>query len=380
MREYIEKDFDAMLGMLEELVNIDSGSYNKEGIDQVGHVLKNKYEELGYLITEKEIQSFGNNLVIRHKEAVKPEILIVAHMDTVFPEGTAKERPFTIADGKAYGPGVIDMKSSLVMLYFSLKALIENNISGYENVEIVLNSDEEIGTESSRELIENAAEDKKCVLVLEPAREDGSIVSARRGMGYYSLKVKGKGAHSGIDPESGISAIEELAHKIIDLQALSEPEENLNVNVGLIKGGTSVNTVAPAAEAEIDVRISTVNQGKIIDEKIKKIGSKTTIKGTILDLTGGINRPPMEFNEGVQTLVKIIQHEGKKLGLDIKHTATGGGSDASFTAAMNVPTVDGMGPVGGKQHSKDEYLLVDSFKERTILFINVLKYLSKPTK
>lgn len=376
MKDFVEKHFNDMLEMLEELVNTDSGSYDKNGVDQVGKMLKERYEQLGFLVTVKEEQNVGNNLVIRHKDAVDPEILIAAHMDTVFPKGTANDRPFTISDGKAYGPGVIDMKASQVMVYFTLKALIEKNVSGYKNVEIILNSDEEIGTKSSRRLIENATSGKKWALVVEPARADGSIVSSRRGVGTYKLKVKGKAAHSGIEPEKGISAIEELAHKVISLQALSNPQENLNVNVGLIQGGTSVNTVAPEAEADIDVRISTADQGSMIDEKIKSVCSKTDVEGTKLELTGGINRPPMEFTNEIQQLVSIIQQEGKALGLDIKHTATGGGSDASFTAAMNLPTVDGVGPVGGKQHSKDEYLIVDSLKERTLLFANVLKRLS----
>lgn len=375
MESFINDHADDMLKMLEELVNTDSGSYDKEGVDRIGEILKERYEQLGFHVTTKENEHVGNNVVIHHPTSNKPEILILAHMDTVFQKGTAKERPFTISSGKAFGPGVIDMKASQVMLYFSLKALIEKNIPSYENVEIVLNSDEEIGTKTSRPLIEERAKGKKCVLVLEPARADGSIVSARRGVGAYRLKVKGKAAHAGIEPEKGINAIEELAHKIIKLQALSKPAENLNVNVGLIKGGTSVNTVAPEAEASLDVRISTANQGDKIDQEIKSICKESHVPGTELELKGGISRPPMEFTADIQMLVEIIQTQANKLGINAPHTATGGGSDASFTAAMNIPTVDGLGPVGGKQHSKGEYLMIDSLAERTILFAHVLKTL-----
>lgn len=372
----IEFNLKNMLTMLEELVNTDSGSYDKNGVDKVGTFLKRKYEKLNFNVMEKENHELGNHLLISHKQAIDPKILILAHMDTVFPEGTATERPFTIKDGRAYGPGVIDMKASHVMLYFAIKHLAETKSSIIKNVEIILNSDEEIGTISSRALIEERARDKRCVFVLEPAREDGSIVSSRRGVGEYKLQVTGKAAHSGIEPEKGRSAIEELAHKILELQNLSDPDENLNVNVGLIEGGTSVNTVAPVAEASIDVRISTSKQGEWIHNKIQDVCSEEEVRGTELKLTGGINRPPMVFTDEIEKLVNIVQKEAEKLGIHVEHTATGGGSDASFTANMGIPTLDGLGPVGGKQHSQEEYLEIDSLLERTHLFINVLKRFS----
>lgn len=370
-------ELDHMLTMLEALVNIDSGSYDKEGVNQVGQYLKRRFEKLDFIISEEKSEDTGDHLILRHKQAKEPKILILAHMDTVFPMGTVNERPFKIEGNRAYGPGVIDMKASHVMLYYAVKNLIENDDMSYKNIEVILNADEEIGTISSRHIIEKRAKDKKCVLVLEPAREDGSIVSSRRGVGEYKLKIKGVAAHSGIEPEKGSSAIEELGHKILELQALSNPKENINVNVGLIEGGTSVNTVAPIAEANIDVRISTVEQGTEVDKKIREICAEAEVKGTELELTGGINRPPMIYTEETETLVHLIQEEAKKLGVTVEHTATGGGSDASFTAAMNIPTIDGLGPVGGKQHSKEEYLEIDSLMERKNLFMNVLSNLSK---
>jgi glutamate carboxypeptidase len=364
-----------MLQMLEDLVNIDSGSYDKEGVDQVGAYLRERYEAIGFKVTVHQNKERGDNLVLSHQESDRPNILVLAHMDTVFPKGTAANRPFTVKGDYAYGPGVIDMKASHVMLYFAICELIRTENDSYKNIEIVLNSDEEIGTGSSRAIIEQQAKDKDCVLVLEPARADGSIVSARRGTGTYELEVHGKAAHSGIEPEKGRSAIEALAYKIPELHALSDPEKNLNVNVGMIEGGSSVNTVASLAKAYIDVRISTFEQGDWIDKKTKEICSTTKIEGTELSLSGGINRAPMIFTDDIKTLVHLIQDEAGKLGIDVNHVATGGGSDASFTAAMNIPTVDGLGPVGGKQHSTDEYLEVKSLTERTWLFVKVLSRL-----
>nr|WP_080872981.1 M20 family metallopeptidase [Oceanobacillus timonensis] len=377
MQVYEEKHFNDMLEMLEQLVNMDSGSNDKDGVDRVGTFLREAYEQIGFVSEVHENDTYGNSISLRHQDAANPDILILAHMDTVFPSGTAKERPFTVRDGRAYGPGVIDMKGSQAMLFYTMKTLMEQQNAAYKHVEIVLNSDEEVGTVSSRALIEEKTKGKKAALVMEPARENGSIVSSRRGSGRYDLDIKGRSAHSGMNPERGINAIEELAHKIIDLQGLSDPENNLHVNVGMIEGGTSVNTIAPSAKASIDVRISTASQGETIDKEIQAIARKHAVDGTEITLTGGINRPPMEWSDEVQRLVDIIQAEAGKIGLNVQDTATGGGSDASFTAAMGVPTVDGLGPVGGKQHTSEEYLVVDSLMERMALFTNVLEQLSK---
>lgn len=377
MKSFIYDHSDEMLEMLKKLVNIDSGSYDKEGVDKVGQLLMEHFIKLGFTADVHENEKLGNNIVLRHQDARRPKFLIVAHMDTVFPKGTVDERPFSMEEGFAYGPGVIDMKASHVMLYYAMKALIEGNEPAYKEVEVIFNSDEEIGTIESRKLIEEKAKDKEYVLVLEPARPSGSFVSSRRGVGQYQLEIKGKSAHSGMNPDDGISAIEEMAHKIIELKTLEDPGNGLNINIGLIEGGTSVNTVAPIAKAGIDVRISTQEQAVEIDEKIQEVCNESTVTGAELTLTGGINRPPMEFTSGVEELVDVVLKEAASLGIEIDHIASGGGSDASFTAAMGIPTIDGMGPVGGKQHTEGEYLVVDTLMERTPLFINVLRRLYK---
>lgn len=373
MKTYVEKYTDEMLEVLKELVNTDSGSHDKAGVDQIGQMLKEKYKDIGFIANVRGSNQYGNSLVLRHQDAEEPDILILAHMDTVFPKGTAKERPFSIQDSKAHGPGVIDMQASHVLLLYALRALIDEQIPVYKNVEIVLNSDEELGTISSRSLIEERSKGKKYALVMEPARPDGSVVSSRRGAGRYELEVKGKAAHSGMNPEDGVSAIDELAYKVIELKALADPVNGVNINVGLMEGGTSVNTIAPSAKAGIDVRITNAEQAEMIDKKVREVCGKSTIPGTELTLSGGINRPPMEFTKGTKALVDIVEDEAKKMGINVGHITTGGGSDASFTASMGVPTLDGLGPVGGNQHTKEEYLMVDTLAERTILFANVLQ-------
>lgn len=376
MDTYLKEAEVEMLALLERLVNIDSGSTHKEGVDTISEILKGEYEKLGFIVETIPQDVTGNHLVIRHKDSQEPEIMAVAHMDTVFAKGTAAERPFKIVDGIAYGPGVIDMKGSQVALLYALKALNENGLRGPENLLIVLNSDEEIGSKTSQDLIEQHTDNKKYALIMEPARKDGSLVTARRGAGTYTLYVKGKAAHSGIAPQEGLSAIEELAHKIVKLHQLTDHAAGISVNVGLIEGGNTVNTVAPSAVAHVDLRISEIEQGEWLENKVQEICASPDIEGTSIVLEGGIGRPPMVKNEQTIALLEVIKEVGNELGIEITDVSTGGGSDASFTSAKGVATIDGLGPVGGNAHSEEEYLEVPSLVERTHLIANVIHRLT----
>ncbi|WP_142829164.1 M20 family metallopeptidase [Planococcus soli] len=375
MKEFIEANQQPMLELIENLVNIDSGSYLKSGIDRAGEVLAEEYKMIGFETEVHEQESLGNNLVIYHPEAEAPEIVLIAHLDTVFPEGTAEKRPFHVADDLAHGPGVIDMKASHATALFAIKALMDSGSSAYKNVVLILNTDEEIGSIASRSLIEKVVADKKYALVLEPA-QNGQLVSERKGGGKYFLKVYGKSAHAGIEPENGASAIEEMARKILKLHALSEPDRGITVNVGLIKGGTSVNTIAPFAEAGIDLRIETSEDGERLDRGIKEICSYTETPGTAVELTGHITRPAWVLTDAARTLIDVIAEEGAKLGITLSHEKSGGGSDANLTAHIGIPSIDGLGPVGGNAHQETEYLVVSSLTERTLLLANVIKRLS----
>ncbi|QGH34695.1 M20/M25/M40 family metallo-hydrolase [Gracilibacillus salitolerans] len=379
MKSYLEEQQEQMLKMLEQLVNIDSGSYDKEGVDKIGAVMKQYYQDIDFEVEEVKQAESGNHLIVRKKnvDPSKPTILILTHMDTVFEKGTARERPFSIKGNRAYGPGVIDMKASLVSVYYAINALLENEKESVGQVEILLTSDEEIGSQTSRELIEKHARNKKFALVMEPARKNGAIVSARRGKGLYTLEVIGKAAHSGIEPEKGRSAIEELAYKIIQLYDITDEEEGIHVNVGLIEGGTSVNTVSDHATAQVDVRFRTQEQAEEIKEQIATIMASTEVDGTKVNMKGDINRPPMEKTEQTEKLLRIIKRVGDDLDIFIKDTETGGGSDASFTSVLGIPTVDGLGPVGGRAHRESEYLELDSFIPRTLLLAHVIDELAK---
>jgi len=380
MELFLQQHCKDMLNFIEELVNIDSGSYHKQGVDQIGEILKECYEELGFHVKVISQKEYGNHLVIEHKDAIDPSIVILAHMDTVFPKGTVQERPFRIEGDRAYGPGVIDMKSSHATVLYAIKALMNAGEEGFKHIKIVLNSEEEIGSPTSKSLIEKEAKNTKYALVMEPARKDGSLVSARRGKGNYTLIVEGKAAHSGIEPEKGRSAIEELAHKIIQLHELSDHKKGISVNVGLIEGGSSANTVSDHAEAQIDVRMKEIEQVEIIEEKLEKICSTTEVVGTKIMLEGEMNRPPMEKNKKTRALLRLIQDVGDEIGIEIEDTATGGGSDASFTSSLGIATIDGLGPIGGNAHSDKEYLVIPSLVERTLLLATIIKRLAEKQK
>lgn len=378
MQAYLKDREQEMLLMLEKLVNVDSGSYDREGVNEVGAIIRDYFQEIGFHI---EVlpggDEYGDHLLIQHPEAEDPSILVVAHMDTVFPKGTVKERPFKVEGDRAFGPGVIDMKGSHVTLYYALKALVND---GYgeklKNVQLLFNSDEEVGSRSSRPIIEKLSEGKKYALIMEPSRDKETIVSARRGGGRYTVHVTGKASHAGVAPEKGRSAIEVLARKIIKLHQLSDYENGVSVSVGLVEGGTSVNTIPPEATAHVDVRISTYDQAEKIVKQLEEVCAEPEMEGTHVSLEGKISRPPMVKSEGTEELLAVIKGIGAELGLSIVDKKTGGGSDASFTAAMGVPTVDGIGPVGGNAHSEDEFLLISSLQERTYLLAETIRRLT----
>lgn len=377
MKTFLEQNQHNMLNLLRTLVNQDSGSHYKEGVDQVGRILAQELAQLGFVVKVIPQQKTGNHLVIQHKEAINPSILVVAHMDTVFGANTVSTRPFSIKGDRAYGPGVIDMKGSHVVLIYALKALIQNgDTAALKNVMIVFNSDEEIGSPTSRALIEEMAIGKKYCLCMEPARANGALVSARRGGGGYVIKVYGKAAHAGIAPQDGANAIAEMAYKIIKLQALNDASKGISVNVDIIRGGTAANIIADYVEINVDVRTSKDEHGEQLHKKIAQICREVHVVGTTTKMIGGMKRPPMEKSAGTVLLLNRIYAVATDLGIKLNDVATGGGGDASFTAALGIPTIDGLGPVGGNAHSEQEYLEIPSLTERALLLANVMENLT----
>ncbi|WP_312095839.1 M20 family metallopeptidase [Niallia sp.] len=376
MQGYFEQEKENMLQLLERIVNINSGSYQKAGVDKVGDILINEFEQLGFIAEVHDVLDKGNNIVLKHKEATNPSILLIGHIDTVFPAGTVEKRPFSMEGDYAKGPGVFDMKASHVMTLYALKYLISQNNDAYKNVIIIINTDEEIGSITSRELIEATAKTVDHVLIMEPADLDGNVVNGRKGGGKFFVKIYGKSAHSGVAPEKGASAIQELALKIVKLHELTKLE-GIHVNVGLVSGGQSVNTIAPFAEAGIDLRFETQEQGEFAQSKIVEICSYTETSDTRIELNGGITRPAWKIEEKKNDLLFVLKEAASELQLDLGTRYSGGGSDGNFTGNMGIPTVDGLGPRGGNAHQDDEFMVISSLSERGQLLVKVLNKLTK---
>jgi glutamate carboxypeptidase len=357
-----------MLALLERLVNTDSGTYLREGVNQLADIIDPKLRELGFAVERLSQVDFGDHLLARKGGSSPKGLLCVGHMDTVFPEGEAKRRPFRIEGDKGYGPGVIDMKGGIVVLLYSLQALMEATPDLYRSLDLVvlLNSDEEIGSPTSTPYIVQEAKAADTVCVFEPARPRGQVVIKRKGVGKYCLTVYGKAAHAGAQPELGISAIEELAHTILDLHALNDFEDGLTVNVGIIRGGTRSNIIAEQAYAEIDVRA--VDQAQIdrAQRELDRICHPRR-EGVRMELTGGITFPPMLKTERSLELLRLLQETAGEVGVDIDEIFTGGGSDGNHTSHY-APTIDGLGPQGTGAHGLDEALIVPTLLERSKVF------------
>lgn len=293
-------------------------------------------------------------------------ILALGHSDTVWPLGALKTMPFREKDGRLWGPGVLDMKSGLAFFVYAMRGLRELNIPVSRSVMLQINADEEIGSESSRRYTEEAARQSDFVLVLEPGTGlDGKLKTSRKGVGEYIVVVRGRAAHAGIDFSAGASAILELARQVERIAAFTRLERGITVNPGIIQGGTRTNVVAAEARAEIDVRIVKAGDAGWIDRQFRRL--KPFDKRCRIEVTGGLNRPPMERSREIVALFREARRLARDLGVDLEESATGGGSDGNFTAALGVPTLDGLGGAGEGAHAANESILIDRIADRTAL-------------
>lgn len=318
--------------------------------------------------------SNGSSLYARFAEgdveSDKP-LLIVGHCDTVWPLGTIAERPFKIEDGRMYGPGVFDMKSGLVVMLEALRAIKELDLKTRRPIEVFLSCDEEQGSPSTRQLIEDIAQSAYAALVLEPCLPGGKLKTSRKGIAQYQLIARGRSAHAGVAPEKGISAVEELAQQIIKLHSLTNHTEGISINVGVIQGGTMSNVVAAEARAEIDIRFWTNEQQQKLAFALENL--KPVLNGAEIELTGKVNRPPLERSEKIAELFKHAQKLSLELGFELHEGKTGGGSDGNFIAALGVPVLDGLGPDGDGAHADYEHVLIENLAPRAALITRLLE-------
>ncbi|SDY75526.1 M20 family metallopeptidase [Tindallia californiensis] len=375
----MQLNIEKYLEELEYLVNIDSGSKYPKGTGKVADFFVKKYKEIGWEVEEIKLSDeAGPILKINNKKnSDQYDVLLLGHMDTVFPVGEAKKRPFMIEGNKAFGPGVNDMKNGLLAMYYSIEHLQESEKLRNTSVCVLLNSDEEISSRYSNTMIREEAKKSACVFVLEPARADGSMVNERKGVGRYFIEFKGRAVHAGVEPEKGISAIEELGNWIIKLQQLTNFETGTTVNVGVISGGTVANVVAEKASAEVDLRFKNTEEAEKVDRTIRKMQQDPFVKGVEVEVRGGVTRPPMNPSRETLRLCEKISAIAEELKIETRWITTGGGSDGSLTADEGVVTIDAIGPVGGGSHGAGEYILLDSIEPRMQLLIKSLELVLK---
>lgn len=379
LEEILQEELPAYLEDLATLVNVDCGSYTKAGVDQVGGWTARFLERLGADVETHPHETLGDTVVGTLPGGGGPRILLIGHLDTVFPEGTAKARPFRIDNGIATGPGVTDMKAGLLAGLYALLALRTMSAEGededggpadelpFERVTFVANPDEEIGSPSSTPIIRQLALESDVCFVLECARENGDIVSARKGTLDLRLTVTGRAAHAGVEPEKGRSAILEAAHMVIALHALNGRWPGVTCNVGTLHGGIRPNVVAEEAVLEVDLRATSREHLEAAEATVRAIATANTVPDTSATIEETGRHWPMEKLESSALLVEHAITIANRLGFTLADAATGGASDANTTAGLGVPTLDGFGPVGGNDHSPREYLEVDSIVPRTTL-------------
>jgi glutamate carboxypeptidase len=302
----------------------------------------------------------------RRNRSRKGRLLALGHADTVWPTGTIRTMPFRRAQGRLWGPGVLDMKAGLAFFVFAMRALVELDMPVPNNVALLVNPDEETGSKTSRAGTEALAKQSNAVLVLEPGTGlEGKAKTARKGIGAFTLKVRGIASHAGVDFAKGSSAIVELARQIETISGFTDLKRGVTVNPGVISGGTRSNVIAAEASAEIDFRVPRLIDAKALDRKFRSL--KPFEKRCTLELTGGLNRPPMERSKGVAALFIAARKLAADMGVELEESSTGGGSDGNFTAALGIPTLDGIGAVGEGAHAAHESILIDRIPDRIAL-------------
>lgn len=359
-----------MLEDLRKLVNLETPSTDKKLLDKAAEYISSYGKSM--LGVDGEIirsEISGNHVIFRipGESDLKP-VLLLAHFDTVWPEGTIERIPFSVENDIIRGPGVFDMKTGLIQGIWAISAAMRKG-KLKRSVTLLCNSDEEIGSTGSRELIEKEASRSEAVLVLEPS-VDGKLKSGRKGVGDFQVTVIGKAAHAGSEPENGISAIDELAKIIIDLHAMTDLQRGTTVNVGVISGGTRSNVIAAEAHAEVDLRVTSITEGERMIRTILNLQPHN--KGARLEIKGGLNRPPMEQTDGNLKLFAIAKGIGKELGLELEHCTVGGGSDGNFCSALGIPVLDGVGTVGGGAHAENEHAIYSTMPQRTALVAELI--------
>jgi glutamate carboxypeptidase len=372
MSDILQKVEASKAGLLEglrELVEVESPSENKAAVDRANDLVAEWTPALGGTVKRHKQRAYGDVLELRFGPArsKRPRILLLGHLDTVWPIGTLAKMPWREDAGKIFGPGILDMKAGVMMALEAIHILREADAE--RPVTLLLNSDEEVGSEVSRPITEKLAQQCSAVFVLEPA-QGLAYKTARKGVGHFDLRVTGVAAHSGVDFEAGHSAVLEMCRLVETISNFTDLAKGRTLNVGVIHGGTRSNVIAAECTAQVDARIAKSSDARTVERLMRTL--RVTDRACKLEVTGGINRPPMERKPGTVALFKQARKLAAEIGLSLEEASTGGGSDGNFTAALGVPTLDGMGAVGAGAHAAHEHILRAHLIERTALLTAML--------
>jgi glutamate carboxypeptidase len=367
---YFKDRCDEIVSTIRELVEIESPSDNKAAADRMAEFIAGRFSESGGEIRFHRAPHFGNHLQVDFGGKSAKSILLLGHYDTVYPLGTLAAMPCRVASNKLTGPGVLDMKSGIALMLHAVAALRDWHT--LRPVTVLLVSDEEVGSESSRRITEALAKRAAAVLVLEPSYgRQGALKTARKGVGDYTVGVTGKASHAGLDFRKGVNAIRELARQIEKISNLTDLKKGLTVNVGIVSGGSRTNVVPAEASAQVDVRIARMKDASGIDKKMRSL--RPFNRKCKIEISGGINRPPMERTAGVAALYAQARDIARELGWKLGEAAVGGGSDGNFTAGLGIPTLDGLGGVGDGAHASHEHILISELPRRAALITALIE-------
>ena len=375
LSSYLKNRQDSILQLIKELVEQESTSREEARLNGLARAVAAHLEGLDGEIELIPEAGYGTHLRARfnlgHDPTVTP-LLVIGHLDTVWPVGTLARLPFRVTDeGRAHGPGIFDMKSGIAIAIESLRAIKSLNLTTLRPIHLLLTCDEEIGSQTSRPLVEEEARNAAAALVLEPPITGGIVKTGRKGIGGFTVRAIGRAAHAGLDPEQGVNAIVELAHQTLRLNALNDYQQGVTVSVGLARGGTASNVIPAEATAQVDLRFWRPEDGARIVAAIRQLSP--VLPGSQLEITGGINRPPMERSERNLALFEHARGLAAELGFELREQAVGGGSDGNFTAALGVPTLDGLGVDGAGAHAEHEQILIADLPLRAALLTRLMQ-------
>ena len=368
LHRYCEAEHDWVLETTMALARLESPTTDKTAVDRCGEELAQRMRAIGGAVTRLPQPDVGDHLRAEFGTGAS-QVLLIGHFDTVWPLGQIERMPLEIKDGRLFGPGVLDMKGGIALGMLAARALTDVALPA-DRLVMLWTTDEERGSGTSRSAIEEEARRSRAVFVLEPALVGGGVKTTRKGCGEFQLTVHGVAAHAGVDPDKGASAVHELAAQIVDLQRVRDMAPGVSINIGMISGGTRPNVVAEQAQATIDIRVTTAAEASRVAAVVRHRGS--TIPGTRVEVTGSFDRPPLERTEAVARLYDRARGIAARLGHDLQEGGTGGGSDGNFTAALGVPTLDGLGAMGAGPHALHEHIEVNALPWRAALLAGLI--------